>query len=186
MQLEEKLSIIEAVLFAYGEPIEPAKLAGACGVDESEIARMVAALNAELSDGGSALTVLSVGGSYQLATKQEYAEYIRAAMDTKRSAALSSAAMEVLTIIAYNQPVTRNFVDDVRGVDSGGVINNLIEKQLIEEAGRLDIPGKPVLFRTTPNFLRCFSLSDISELPALPTEYSQLSFEDFSHSEQHD
>ena len=84
----------------------------------------------------------------------------------------------MLTIIAYNQPITRSFIDDVRGVDSSGVVNNLIEKELIEEAGRLDIPGRPVLFKTTENFLRCFGLTSLEDLPPLPTEYSQLSFDD--------
>ena len=99
-------------------------------------------------------------------------------METKRNAALSPASLEVLTIIAYNQPVTRSFVDDVRGVDSGGVVNNLIDKELIEEAGRLDIPGRPMLFKTTDNFLRAFGISSISELPPLPTEDDQISFEE--------
>ena len=116
--------------------------------------------------------------SSQLATKKEFAPYIRAAMETKRSASLSPAAMEVLTVVAYNQPVTRSFIDDVRGVDSTGVVNSLLEKELIEEAGRLDIPGRPLIFRTTANFLRCFKLSSLEELPPLPTEDSQLSFED--------
>ncbi len=183
MQLENKLAELEAVLFAYGEPIEDERLAQACDVELSELSRLISALNSRLSDCGSPLTVVTLDKSYQLATKEEYAPRIRAAFDTKRGAALSQAAMEVLTIIAYNQPVTRSFVDDVRGVDSGGVINSLVEKKLIEEAGRLDIPGKPVMFKTTENFLRCFRLSSISELPPLPTEDSQLSFEDFAHVE---
>lgn len=178
MQLEDKLAVIEAVLFACGEPVEEERLTEACEVERSELSKLIAALNSRYSDCGSSLEVLRLDKSYQLATKKEFAPYIRAAMETKRSASLSPAAMEVLTVVAYNQPVTRSFIDDVRGVDSTGVVNSLLEKELMEEAGRLDIPGRPVIFRTTANFLRCFKLSSLEELPPLPTEDSQLSFED--------
>lgn len=102
-----------------------------------------------------------------MCTRSEFAPQIRAALETKRSAPLSNAAMETLTIIAYNQPVSKGFVENVRGIDSSSVINNLIEKGLIEEAGRLDIPGKPLVYRTTAVFLRSFGLSSVSELPPL-------------------
>lgn len=178
MNLSEKLSVIEAILFACGEPVESERLAASADVDAQELPRLISSLNARYSDSGSALEVLTIDRSYQLATKKDYASFIRTAMETKKNAALSRAAMEVLTIIAYNQPVTRSFVDDVRGVDSGGVLNNLLEKDLVCEAGRLDIPGRPILFKTSDNFLRCFGISSIAELPPLPTEDSQLSFED--------
>lgn len=178
MQIKEKISIIEAILFASGEPIEFDKLAYGADVEITDLHKLVAMLNSDYSDRGSALEVLKLEDSYQLSTKEEFAPYIRSALEAKRTATLSPAAMEALTIIAYNQPVTRSFVEDVRGVDSSGVITNLLEKELIEEAGRLDIPGKPMSFKTTANFLRCFRLSSIQDLPPLPSENSQITFDD--------
>lgn len=183
MQLDEKISIIEAVLFACGEPVEFDKLSEASDVELTTMHKLVTLLNDKYHENGSALEVLKLENSYQLATRKEYAGYIRTAMETKRSATLSPAAMEALTIIAYNQPVTRSFVDDVRGVDTSGVLSGLLEKELIEEAGRLDVPGKPVLFRTTDNFLRCFKLSSINDLPPLPTDNSQVTFDDMQQQE---
>ena len=87
---------------------------------------------------------------------------------SRKNVPLSGAAMEVLAIIAYNQPVTKSFVEQVRGVESGQIVNNLVEKALVEEAGRLDVPGRPITYRTTPNFLRCFGISSLAELPPLP------------------
>ena len=176
MQLNDKLSVIEAILFACGEPVEAQRLCDSAEVEPEELPRLILALNQR--DSGSSLVILLLNQSYQLSTKKEFAPYIRAAVENKRNCSLSPAALEVLTIIAYNQPITRSFIDDVRGVDSSGVVNSLVEKELIEEAGRLDIPGRPVLFKTTENFLRCFGLTSIEDLPPLPTEYSQLSFDD--------
>lgn len=180
MQLDEKISAIEAILFAAGEPVEFDKLAFAAGIDVADLHKLVPLLNSAYSERSSALEVLKLEESYQLATKEQYAPFIRTALETKRSSTLSPAAMETLTIIAYNQPVTRSFVDDVRGVDSSGVVTNLIEKELIEEAGRLDVPGRPLTFKTTANFLRCFGLSTIDDLPPLPSDNAQLSFDDIS------
>ena len=178
MQLNDKLSVIEAILFACGEPVEAQRLCDSAEVEPEELPRLILALNQRYSDSGSSLVILLLNQSYQLSTKKEFAPYIRAAVENKRNCSLSPAALEVLTIIAYNQPITRSFIDDVRGVDSSGVVNSLVEKELIEEAGRLDIQGRPVLFKTTENFLRCFGLTSIEDLPPLPTEYSQLSFDD--------
>lgn len=178
MQTSEKLSALEAVLFAFGEPTEMSKLCEALDISKAELDECVRLLNLRYRDTESSLEVLILDDCVQLATKKEYAEYITAAMRSKRGAALSQAALEVLTVIAYNQPVTRSFIDDVRGVDSSGVVGNLLEKGLIAEAGRLDIPGKPMLFKTTENFLRCFGISDLTALPPLPTEEGQISFEE--------
>ena len=106
--------------------------------------------------------------AYQLVSKTEYAPYIKAAFEIKRRTPLSSAAFEVLAVIAYNQPVTRAFIEQVRGVDCSGVIGSLTTKDLIEEKGRLELPGRPLLYGTTENFLRCFSISSLDELPELP------------------
>ncbi len=180
MQIDEKISIIEAILFASGDPIDFDKLAYAAGIEQSDLHKLIPLLNSNYSDRGSALEVIKLENSYQLCTREAFAPYIRTALESKRSATLSPAAMETLTVIAYNQPVTRGFVEDVRGVDSSGVISNLLEKELIEEAGRLDVPGRPVTFRTTANFLRCFKLSSIEDLPPLPSDNSQMTFDDVS------
>lgn len=183
MQLNEKISVIEAILFSIGEPIEFDRLAQAADVELSTLHKLVDVLNANYIENESALEVLKLEDCYQLATRKQFASYIRAAMETRRSATLSPAAMETLTIIAYNQPVTRSFIDDIRGVDSAGVVSNLLEKELIEEAGRLDVPGKPILFKTTNNFLRCFKLSSIADLPPLPNDNTQVTFDDVEASE---
>ena len=105
-----------------------------------------------------------------MCTREEYAEYIRSAIEYKKQIPLSNAAMEALTVIAYNQPVTKGFVENVRGIDSSSVINSLVEKELLEESGRLDVPGRPVAYKTTENFLRCFGLSSLDDLPPLVRE----------------
>lgn len=112
--------------------------------------------------------LLKLGERYQLCTRQEYAENIRSVLDMKRNVPLSSAAFEVLAVVAYNQPVTKAYVEQVRGVDCSGVISTLCQKGLVEEKGRLDLPGRPLLYGTTPEFLKCFCIESLSELPELP------------------
>ena len=178
MTLDEKISVIEAVLFASGEPVDFERLAIGAGTELSDIHKLVSLLNSNYSERGSALEVIKLEDSYQLVTKESYAPFIRSALESKRTATLSPAAMETLTVIAYNQPVTRSFIEDVRGVDSSGVVSSLLEKELIEEAGRLDVPGRPLSFKTTANFLRCFGLASINDLPPLPSDNSQMTFDD--------
>ena len=129
---------------------------------------MIRLLNERYEDCGSGICIKKLDSSYQMCTREEYAEQIRTALETKRTTPLSNAAMEALTIIAYNQPVSKGFVENVRGIDSSSVINNLVEKGLVEEAGRLDVPGKPIVYRTTSVFLRSFGLSSTADLPPLP------------------
>ena len=119
-----------------------------------------------------------------MCTHPAYATVIQRAVETKKAAPLSAAAMEVLTIVAYNQPVSKSFVEHVRGVDSSSVVNTLVEKELLTEAGRLDVPGKPVAYATTPHFLRCFGLQSLDELPPLPV--SAVPQEMVSESEESD
>ena len=114
--------------------------------------------------------LLQLGGHWQLATKNEYGPWVRRALETRRAAPLSNAALETLTVIAYNQPVSRAFIEQVRGVDSSSSVSGLLEKGLIEEAGRLDLPGRPVSFRTTDHFLRVFGLSSLDDLPPIHGE----------------
>lgn len=167
MNLNEKLSILEAVLFACGEPVEIKKLAKVCSVSKDTAIDLIKILNDRYDSNKSALQVMKLDDCCQLCTREEYAEYIRSVMESKRSTPLSNAALEVLTIVAYNQPVTKSFVENIRGVDSSSIINSLVEKELLIEAGRLDVPGKPVLFKTTNNFLRCFGLNSLEDLPPL-------------------
>ena len=168
MEITKKLGAIEAILFASGDPIEIYRLSEASGVDVGTIPRLVRLLNERYDDCGSGLCIKKLDSSYQMCTREEFAPMIKTALETKRSTPLSNAAMETLTIIAYNQPVSKVFIENVRGIDSSSVVNNLVEKGLIEEAGRLDIPGKPIVYRTTPVFLRSFGLASTDDLPILP------------------
>ncbi len=168
MEIKEKLGAIEAVLFASGEPVEIYRLSEASGVDAATLSSLIKLLNERYEDYGSGICIKKLESSYQMCTREKFASHVRIALETKRSAPLSNAAMEVLTIIAYNQPVSKGFVENVRGVDSSTVVNNLVEKGLVEEAGRLDVPGKPIVYRTTAVFLRSFGLSSVAELPPLP------------------
>lgn len=168
MNKEQTLSAFEAVLFSSGEPMSIERLAQTFEMKPEKVEKTAEELSEKLIKSGSGLTVLRLENTYQLATKEEYAEYIKRAFDIKRRTPLSPAALEVLAVIAYNQPVTRSFIEQVRGVDCSGVVSTLVEKELIEERGRLELPGRPLLYGTTKNFLRCFSLSDLSELPPLP------------------
>lgn len=168
MEITKKLGAIEAILFASGDPIEIYRLSEASGVDVGTIPRLVRLLNERYDDCGSGLCIKKLDSSYQMCTREEFATMIKTALETKRSTPLSNAAMETLTIIAYNQPVSKGFIENVRGIDSSSVVNNLVEKGLIEEAGRLDIPGKPIVYRTTPVFLRSFGLASTDDLPILP------------------
>lgn len=170
MQLNEKIGAVEAILFASGEPVEEKRISEAAVLDKGSIAGIVKTLNNRYDDNGSALKIVRLGTSYQMCTREEYAEYIRSAIEYKKQIPLSNAAMEALTVIAYNQPVTKGFVENVRGIDSSSVINSLVEKELLEESGRLDVPGRPVAYKTTENFLRCFGLSSLDDLPPLVRE----------------
>ena len=168
MKIEELIPAVEAVLFSGGEPVSIAQLSKALSAEPEEITAAADKLAERLNESGSGIQLLRLENSYQLASRTEYEEYIKTAFDMRRRTPLSQAAFEVLAVIAYNQPVTKAFVEQVRGVDCSGVISTLIEKNLIEERGRLELPGRPLLYGTTKNFLRCFSVSSISELPPLP------------------
>lgn len=167
MEITEKLGAIEAILFASGEPVEIYRLSESSGIDIGTLSSMINSLNERYDNAGSGICIKKLENSYQMCTREEFAPAIRKALETRRSTPLSNAAMEALTIIAYNQPVSKSFVENIRGIDSSSVINNLVEKGLVEEAGRLDIPGRPVVYRTTAVFLRSFGLSSISDLPVL-------------------
>ena len=166
--LSEQAALLEALLFSSGEPAEVSRLAAAAGLEETQIHEAAGELTAHYQTSGSALVVLHLDDQYQLAAKDSYSDAVRTLLDKKKNAPLSNAAMEVLAIIAYNQPVTKAFAEQVRGVDCSGVIATLCQKGLVEEKGRLDLPGRPLVYGTTVHFLRCFGLQDLSELPDIP------------------
>ena len=158
----------EAVLFASGEPLELEKIAQALEIEQEIAEQVLYNLAAELDERNSGICLLRLDGKYQLSSRPEYADTIRSVLELRKNTPLSQAAFEVLAVIAYNQPVTKSFVEQVRGVDCSGVISTLCQKKLIEEKGRLDLPGRPLVYGTTSDFLRCFSISSLDELPKLP------------------
>lgn len=154
---------IEAILFAAGTPVPVGKLADALGLDINTVENLCDELARDCETRG--IQLLSLGDRRQLCTKEEFEPYIKAALDMRTPGGLSQSALEVLAIIAYNQPTTRVFIEQVRGTDSSYALNTLIERGLIECVGKLDVPGKPNLYATTPDFLRCFGISSLDELP---------------------
>ena len=170
MNKKELIPAFEAILFASGEPVSIERLTQVFEITPETVNEVMDLLKEKTEKSDSGLELLRLENTYQLATKKTYADYIKKAFDLRRRTPLSSAALEVLAVVAYNQPVTKSFVEQVRGVDCSSVITTLIEKGLVEERGRLELPGKPLLYGTTKNFLRCFDISDLSELPPLPKD----------------
>jgi segregation and condensation protein B len=168
MTVQELQAAAEAILFASGEPLETPRIAEALELDLEYTEALLDKLAAELDERGSGLCVLKLDDRYQLCSRTQFADIIRSVLEVKKNSPLSSAALEVLAIVAYNQPITRSYIEQVRGVDCSGVISTLCQRELIEEMGRLDLPGRPLLYGTTPEFLKCFCLSSLSELPELP------------------
>lgn len=168
MTMSELTSAFEAVLFSGGEPQSIDRFSQVFDITPEKVVKVMEALEKKLNEQKSGLELLRLDNTYQLATKAEYADYIKKMFDIRRRTPLSPAALEVLAVVAYNQPVTKSFIEQVRGVDCSGVVTTLVEKGLIEECGRLELPGKPLLYGTTKNFLRCFGINDLSELPPLP------------------
>ena len=165
--LEKVTAAIEAILYAAGHPVEYAKLSEVLGLSVKDVKNMVEAMardyNGEKSPRG--VMLLAYPNSCQLATKEEFLPYIREALGIKRGGNLSNSTLEALAVVAYNQPVTRAYVDTVRGVDSSYAMTSLIDKGLIESLSRLDAPGRPMLYTTTDKFLRVFGLNSLADLP---------------------
>lgn len=184
MELSNIQAAVEAVLFASGEPVESEKLCEAVGIVKEQLDEALDALAEKYNKAESGIALLNLNDSYQLATKEELAPFIKAALEIKKNSVLSPAAMEALTIVAYNQPVTKGFVEHVRGVDSSGVVNSLVDKGLLAEAGRLDLPGRPIAYKTTDNFLRCFRLSSLDGLPPIPDKQEQITIDDIAKEDE--
>ena len=165
--LEKVTAAIEAILYAAGHPVEYSKLSEVLGLSVKDVKNMVEAMSIEYNSEKSprGVMLLMYPEACQFATKEEFLPYIREALGIKRGGNLSNSTMEALAVVAYNQPVTRAYVDAVRGVDSSYAMTSLIDKGLIESLSRLDAPGRPMLYTTTDKFLRVFGLSSLEDLP---------------------
>lgn len=170
MDITQVGAAIEAMLFASGEPVSAERLAESLETDKPTVQKIISLLMEKMDSDAFGITIIKIDNCYQMITKKKYAKYIRSVLETRRNLPLSNASMESLSIIAYNQPVTRGYIEKVRGVDSSGTVSLLESKGLIEERGRLDIPGRPIVYGTTLNFLRCFGLKSIKDLPSIKGE----------------
>ncbi len=168
MKMNDIQAAVEAILFAAGEPLEIERIAEALDEEIEIIESVLISLQRDLDAVNSGICLVKMDKLYQLCTRQKYADSVRAVLEIKKNAPLSNAAFEVLAVIAYNQPVTKAFIEQVRGVDCSGVIQTLTLKGLIEERGRLELPGRPLIYGTTPEFLKCFCVNNLDELPELP------------------
>jgi len=167
MELEELERVIEAVLFAAGEPVAAQRIALAAQCDENDVHAAAKQLMDRLAFERRGIRVLRLENSYQMCSSAEMVSYVTTALETRKPPKLSSSQLETLTIVAYYQPATKAYVEQIRGVDSSYTISALITKKLIEECGRLNVPGRPIQYRTTPDFLRTFGLQSLSELPEI-------------------
>ena len=169
MEVKELESALEGVLFAAGEPVAVERLCLGLEVDRPTLDAVAQRLMDKYSYDRRGIRLVKLDTSYQLCSAPEFAGYIRKTLENRKPAKLSQPALEVLAIIAYFQPVTRAYIEQVRGVDSSYTVGLLLERELICEAGRLAVPGRPMQFRTTKNFLRSFGLASLNDLPELPT-----------------
>ena len=167
MEMEELQRIIEAILFAAGECVEVSRLSAALEVDENEVVTAADALADKLAFERRGIRVIRLENAYQMVSSGEMADYITKTLETRKPPKLSASQLEALTIIAYYQPATKALVEQIRGVDSSYSVSALLNKKLIEEAGRLNVPGRPIQYKTTPDFLRTFGLRSLDELPAI-------------------
>ncbi len=167
MERTELQRAIEAILFAAGERVELSRLAMALEADEKDVEKAADALADELAFERRGIRILRLEKGYQMVSSGEMADYITKALETRKPPKLSASQLEALTIIAYYQPATKAMVEQLRGVDSSYSIGALLNKKLIEDAGRLNVPGRPIQYKTTPDFLRTFGLSSLEELPPI-------------------
>ena len=167
MELEELQRAIEAILFAAGERIDIQRFADVFQVDPIEVEQATDALANTYAFERRGMRILKLEKGYQMVSSGEMAEYVTKALETRKPPKLSSSQLETLTIIAYYQPATKAMVEQIRGVDSAYSVAALLNKKLIEEAGRLNVPGRPIQYKTTPDFLRTFGLSSLEELPPI-------------------
>ena len=166
-EMKEIEAAVEGILFASGEPVAVDRICVALDMDRPTVELVLQRLQDYYSYERRGIRLLKMEDSYQLCSAPEYGDQIRKAFEIRKPAKLSQPALEVLTIIAYYQPTTRAYVDQIRGVDSSYTVGLLLDRHLIEECGRLNVPGRPILYRTTPDFLRTFGLESLDELPEI-------------------
>lgn len=157
--------IIKALLFAWGDPLDIKTISDICEIDIEEIERAMEDLRSEMDLSNDGLKIIRMNSSYQLISRNIYFDYVKKLLSEKPKNNLSNASIETLSIIAYKQPVTKMQIEKIRSVKSDGPVNTLLDRGLIEEVGRLDTPGKPILYGTSDIFLRSFGIEDLSELP---------------------
>lgn len=168
MEIEKLKSIIESMLFASGREVKQEEIMSILEISAEDLERIVHTLQDEYVTQNRGIEIIKINKSYQLTTKKEYYDYIYPLFDNRTKPTISTAAMETLSIIAYNPKITRAQIEAIRGVNVDGTIYKLLEFGLIEDAGKLDIPGKPIGYRTTNQFLKMFGISSLDELPELP------------------
>lgn len=179
---------VMAILFAAGESVQGQRMAQAIGCETEELHRQVKALMDELNFTRCGIRILRLEDAYQMCSSSEMADCVTRALETRKPPKLSPSQLETLTVIAYYQPATKSYVEKLRGVDSGYCISALLGKKLIEECGRLAVPGRPILYRTTDGFLRTFGLESLEELPEielapLETKQAQMEMEELGGQE---
>ena len=168
MEATDIESIIESILFVSGEPVALARIAAVLGISEFDAESAANRLRDSYSFGRRGIRLVKLEDKIQLCSSPEYADYIRLTLETRKPPQLSQAALEVLAIIAYFQPATKAYIEQIRGVDSAYTVGLLCDRELVEPCGRLSVPGRPIIYRTTPDFLRTFGLESLHELPILP------------------
>ena len=178
MEAKEILGEIEAVVFASGEIVPSDRIIEALDISEELYLEAEKILLEKYNTQTSGIHLLKIGGGLQFCSNPEYIKSIQKVLNLKKNTPLSPAALEVLALVAYNEPVTKAYIEQVRGVDSSGVIGTLILRELIEERGRIELPGRPLLYGVTENFLRCFNLEDLSFLPQLPENEDEVKEEE--------
>jgi segregation and condensation protein B len=170
MESRDLEGVIEGILFASGEPVTVERISAVLAVPKEDILETADKIANRLSFDRAGIRLLKLEDSLQLCSAPEYSDYIRAVLETRKPPKLTQAALEVLAIVAYFQPVTRAYIEQVRGIDSSYTVGVLIDRGLIEPCGQLDAPGRPTIFQTTKNFLRTFGLTSLEELPELPAD----------------
>lgn len=168
MEIDKMKAIIEAILFASGRPVEIKELISALELPEEDIIQIIESMKVDFQEANRGIEIIKVGNGYTLCSKKEYYDYIYPLFDDRAKPNISNAAMETLAIIAYNPKITRAEIESIRGVNSDATIYKLLEYNLIEDAGKSDLPGKPTVYQTTEEFLKTFGISNLDELPELP------------------
>lgn len=168
MEIDKMKAIIEAILFASGRPVEIKELISALELPEEDIIQIIESMKADFQEANRGIEIIKVENGYTLCSKKEYYDYIYPLFDNRAKPNISNAAMETLAIIAYNPKITRAEIESIRGVNSDATIYKLLEYNLIEDAGKSDLPGKPTVYQTTEEFLKTFGISNLDELPELP------------------